>query len=727
VRKTVYVHIGAPGAGATSFRRHLKANRAALRGASIDLLDTSPDARDGAPGSPRGNAVPLDEIWNRVAATTLVSECQTLVISDERLVVAPGDQAEQGLTSLADHDVHVIYAMPDFGAALFAEWQRHVIETWRAVPLADWINELVAGRHSTFWRAYDLDDVFVRWTVPSDNVHVVITPQSDADSDGLWKRFASIIGAPADLIDHLPASNDLLGVDELALLQQVRERWKARPTDGPRPSLQDQDLYLRTLLARCSDPRLVHLPADHRSWIEKQATAQSEFLAASGFAIVGSLDDLELDGARFEERVADPHQSRMLVSGIDVAAQLVDQLTATRARREAVERSGPSVDAPARGSIRRLVGRSHRVLKNPSAARYAVRRRVRVAFGYRGRPTYYLHIGAPKSGSSYLQSLLWQNRHALLRDGVCLPGGSQTDHFFAGWDFRGRPYVTQAPQERWRGAWDRMIEDAERSGCRKVVISSEFLADSPPENIITRLERLGDAEVHVIYAVRDFAGLLASEWQQAVKVAPLPPWPEWLEETARRGVADGFWLRHNVGAVCERWSARSRDQLHILVLPGPGAAPDELWRRFQSIVGWTVSTRVDGPRANEALGYSQAELLRRLQHRLGDAGPQHQRVRVTKDVLADQVLGAMERIDSPLIPGHLRAWVEAESEKRRQQILGSAGHVVGAPDDELGIADSRFSATPTPPSVPVMVDAAASAIARLARGLGRGVAEPARP
>ncbi len=306
------------------------------------------------------------------------------------------------------------------------------------------------------------------------------------------------------------------------------------------------------------------------------------------------------------------------------------------------------------------------------------------------RRTYYLHIGAPKSGSSYLQSLLWRNRFALMRDGVYLPGGSQTAHFLAGTDFRGRGYVTQASDDWWRGAWDRLVDDAERSGCRRIVISSEFLCTAGADEVSANLDRLGNAEIHVIYAVRDFAGLLASEWQQGLKTSPLPPWHQWLEETAQRGVTEGLWRRHDVGAVCERWSASAVDNVHVLVVPRAGGAYDDLWRLFQSIVGWSGRTRVDESRANESLGYAQAELLRRLQHRLTDVEPRHLRARVTKDVIADQVLAEMTRVDSLLIPGHLRAWVESESEKRHKQIVDSQTHVVGNLDD-LRTSDSRFS------------------------------------
>jgi hypothetical protein len=121
----------------------------------------------------------------------------------------------------------------------------------------------------------------------------------------------------------------------------------------------------------------------------------------------------------------------------------------------------------------------------------------------------------------------------------------------------------------------------------------------------------------VIYATRDVAGLLGSVWQQLVKTRAVVPWHAWIDTLAERGEADWLWPRHDAGRIIERWTGTGVNEFHLLVLPHPGSAPDELWRRFRSIVGWTVATEADVPRVNESLGYSQAELLRRLQRRLG--------------------------------------------------------------------------------------------------------------
>ena len=39
----------------------------------------------------------------------------------------------------------------------------------------------------------------------------------------------------------------------------------------------------------------------------------------------------------------------------------------------------------------------------------------------------YLHVGLPKTATTYLQTILWANRDALEEQGVRLPGSSRRD------------------------------------------------------------------------------------------------------------------------------------------------------------------------------------------------------------------------------------------------------------------------------------------------------------
>ena len=56
----------------------------------------------------------------------------------------------------------------------------------------------------------------------------------------------------------------------------------------------------------------------------------------------------------------------------------------------------------------------------------------------------YLHIGEPKTGTSFLQHAMWNNRDQLAAQGVVLPGYSYGGHIRASQDlrrFRGSPEI----------------------------------------------------------------------------------------------------------------------------------------------------------------------------------------------------------------------------------------------------------------------------------------------
>ncbi len=70
----------------------------------------------------------------------------------------------------------------------------------------------------------------------------------------------------------------------------------------------------------------------------------------------------------------------------------------------------------------------------------------------------FLHVGLPKTGTTYLQTLLWDNRDELLRQGVLLPGGSSRDHLWASGAVREDPHLPRRSPEA-PAAWDRLVEE----------------------------------------------------------------------------------------------------------------------------------------------------------------------------------------------------------------------------------------------------------------------------
>src|SRR5690349_17412777 len=85
-----------------------------------------------------------------------------------------------------------------------------------------------------------------------------------------------------------------------------------------------------------------------------------------------------------------------------------------------------------------------------------------------------LHVGTPKTGTSYLQDVLFQNRPLLAEHGVHYFADRFDAHFLAALDLMRLPWgglETEAV-----GAWDRLAERTREVEDGTVIISHEILA-----------------------------------------------------------------------------------------------------------------------------------------------------------------------------------------------------------------------------------------------------------
>ena len=79
------------------------------------------------------------------------------------------------------------------------------------------------------------------------------------------------------------------------------------------------------------------------------------------------------------------------------------------------------------------------------------------------RPRVFLHIGEPKTGSTFLQQVIWRNRATLAGQGVVLPGHHPQDHFRASQDLRGLKKLASDPAGSWTGEWDILARQSKQA------------------------------------------------------------------------------------------------------------------------------------------------------------------------------------------------------------------------------------------------------------------------
>ena len=219
-----------------------------------------------------------------------------------------------------------------------------------------------------------------------------------------------------------------------------------------------------------------------------------------------------------------------------------------------------------------------------------------------------LHVGAMKTGTSYLQKLMEVNRDSLLEAGVLVaPQRSAAVHDLTDHASRGQERLEQV-----RGTWDRVARKLRKAPQRTAVLSHEFLGLADPDVVRRALASFKGAEVHVLVTVRDASAVLPAQWQSAARNKGTLTWPEYASG-AREGAGRGhtFLRAQRVGRMLRRWGeGLGPDALHVVTVPRPGALPDLLWKRVAGVleVDPAVAPERD-VRTNPSAGYATAHLL----------------------------------------------------------------------------------------------------------------------
>ena len=290
----------------------------------------------------------------------------------------------------------------------------------------------------------------------------------------------------------------------------------------------------------------------------------------------------------------------------------------------------------------------------------------------------YLHVGPVKTGSTYLQSILWNSRDALREQGVLLPGAHPNEFFLAANDVQGGRFVlVDLPESE--GAWTRV---AARAGSwpGRVLITCELLGFSERDHVQHVVSSLAPATLHLVVMARCRADMLPSVYQETVKmVDPDQSWEDFLR--AYRG-SHGTW-RHSPGTILGRWLPYVPPQrVHVVTVPRRAADPGLLRRRFARATGIDDSRLSTTAAANTSLDAIDVELLRAVTARTSERLD-----RRAQRGLIGHLIPLLRELDRPRRPLRLPASFQplmSEAAVRDMAAIGAAGcHVHGDLDELL--------------------------------------------
>lgn len=293
--------------------------------------------------------------------------------------------------------------------------------------------------------------------------------------------------------------------------------------------------------------------------------------------------------------------------------------------------------------------------------------------------TVYLHIGAPKTGTTYLQDRLTLNAARLADHDVHFPTKSPLVspglfQFRAALDLLGQDWGG-APGHA-EGSWDQLVKRIDkRSGT--VIVSHEILAPARSHHVARAMNDLADgADVHVVYTARDLARQLPAAWQESIKQGRTWRYQKFLKKSQRGRT--WFSRAFDLPSVLGTWGAHvPPENIHLVTVPLDRKG-ESLWDRF------CRATRIESSwapeestRANASLGVAETAVLRQLNKKLD----RKVRREAAYDGLIRQMLAEEELVQgkSPriLLPPDQHAWVVERGQQWVEWVEQAGIDVVG--------------------------------------------------
>ncbi|ANH36575.1 hypothetical protein I601_0121 [Nocardioides dokdonensis FR1436] len=318
-----------------------------------------------------------------------------------------------------------------------------------------------------------------------------------------------------------------------------------------------------------------------------------------------------------------------------------------------------------------------------------------------------LHIGAMKTGTSYVQSVLGSNKDEIAATGVEFLGG------FARQTKAVRD-VLKLPQDERRNLrrWHKIARAAQQMEGHTGVVSMEFLSFAGPRHVEAFLAPLEGLDVRVLVTVRDQFRVLPAQWQTYTRNLGTDDWSAYLRAIeapvpARKRPSRAhrtFHRAQDVATIVERWSVPAVSGIDVITVPPSSAPRDELWRRFARATGLEPDVAdLEGVADNESLGYASCDWLRRANPHLDDLAPRTYR-RLVRPLARGVLAPLRDEQDRPRLDARAAHWARERNQVLRGLVADGRVGLVGdladlpVPDDLSGHPEQA----PPPPAEHVL-------------------------
>jgi hypothetical protein len=312
--------------------------------------------------------------------------------------------------------------------------------------------------------------------------------------------------------------------------------------------------------------------------------------------------------------------------------------------------------------------------------------------------TVHLHIGAFKTGTSFIQAVLMNGREQLADLGVLWPG--------ADWQsvvqgVQGLRDNRKVPIEKWTD----LVSEIDQWRGDSSIISMEFLSLLSDEQIGTCISSLQKHRVRVILTVRDLGRQIPAQWQESVQNSSSWKYRDYVEGLTSMAPATNrygrhFWGKQDFAAILKPWTKLlPAEDVVVVTVPPSGAPKGLLWERFCQSVGIPPENFDATIRANESLGAASAEVMRYVSAAAEDSKISDATKRNLKKVVSKDILAAHKSQEPTLLlPAEFHEWTTKRSRQMIEELQALHPTVIGDLEDLMPVYAPEGARTTTDPS-----------------------------